>query len=136
MTYYKIIKDGLIIDVNYKFFRYQQKHMNIIRSDEKYAELVQTSDGSTFYRAEWLRPLPKNVHHDVAEVVIINEQEYVDLKQQLAINKEIVVENQPSIDENIPLVVDEPIVTPVLTINQLFEHIKQLEEKIRILEKK
>ena len=135
MTYYKIIKDGVVIDANFKFFRHQRKHLNIIRCEERVAELVQSSDEKTFYRAEWLRPLPDRVcHHPVVEVVVIDEAEYNELKEQLQLGKIIV----PQVLEEEPVVEIEPVEKPkrefLLSIRELYERIERLEEKVKEIE--
>lgn len=138
MTYYKIIKDGVVIDANFKFFRYQRKHLNIIKCDGKCAELVQSSDQKTFYRAEWLRPLPEKArHHEIAEVVIIDEAEYNELKEQLQLGNIIVpqsIEDEPVVD--IEPVVEKPKRELILSIRELYERIQRLEEKVKKLENK
>jgi hypothetical protein len=134
MTYYKIIKDGMVVDVNNKFFRYQKKYMNIIQCDPKYAELIQSSDGKTFYGTGWLRPLPQGVSHSFIDAVLISEEEYLQLKEQLAQVEAImepVVEETPIEREEVQEIPQETL----LTISALYNKIKSLEEEIKNLKR-
>lgn len=49
MSFYKIIKDGQVIDVNNKFFKVLRKHLTPITCEVKDAELIQSSSGE-FYK--------------------------------------------------------------------------------------
>ena len=136
MSFYKIIKDGVIIDVNDKFYKYQEKRGRIIKCEPQFAQLISSSDKKDFYHAEWLRPLPEGVSHSEVEANLISEEEYNTLKQELSVN--VVVEIRPEI-------IDEPIVilqqaAPILpkredamTAAEMRKRILQLEELVQKL---
>lgn len=138
MTYYKIVKNNLIIDVNSMFFRYQRKRMNLVPCDENKAELVQSSDGKTFYTTEWLKPLPEGVHHEFVDVIPISKEEYLKLREELQLNEAI---PQPTIiEEEIksePMIIDEEPqkIQKVVNIRELYEEIRQLKEELKSLKK-
>jgi hypothetical protein len=52
MTFYKIIKDNKVIDVNNKFFRFLKKRLIPISCDSNDAEVVISSDGNKYYTAD------------------------------------------------------------------------------------
>lgn len=134
MVYYKILKNNQVIDVNDKFFRYQRKHMNIVHCDENMAELIQSSDGNNFYMTEWTRPLPKGVHYDWVKAVIISEEEYNSLKEQLELKEAIVVE--PVVEPISNEVIEQPReIEKVVNIRDLYEEIRQLKEELKSLKK-
>lgn len=136
MVYYKILKNNQVIDVNYKFFRYQRKHMNLVHCEEGMGELIQSSDGKNFYMTEWTRPLPVGVHHEWIKAVIISEEEYNSLKEQLELN-EVVVEVA---QEETPVAASESVEQPVeveqvVSIRDLYEEIKRLKEELNSIKK-
>lgn len=138
MTYYKIVRNNLIIDVNSMFFRYQRKRMNLVPCDENKAELVQSSDGKTFYTTEWLKPLPEGVHHEFVDVIPISKEDYLKLREELQLNEAI---PQPIIvEEEIKpesIVIDEKPqkIQKVVNIRELYEEIRQLKEELKLLKK-
>lgn len=84
MNYYKIIKDGIVIDVNHVFLRWQEKHRILIGCDASDAQFIQSSDGEEIYRARWLNPYPTEAgEYETVEAVEISEDEYIDLRQML-----------------------------------------------------
>lgn len=140
MTYYKIIDNGQIIDVNNEFFRFQKTHLNAVRCEPERAEAVRSSDGEVFYTDNWLKPLPKRVSIKHAEVYLITEEEYNSLKEQLATSETVVaapveiknvVENKP-----VPATeVDFAPVEQVVSIRDLYEEIKRLKEELNSIKK-
>lgn len=92
MTYYKIISDSQIIDANSVFLKWQSKHDVLLVCDISEAQFIQSSDGETVWRAEWLNRLPdefeKSRYYPVESVdaAEIAEDEYTTLKEQLDID--------------------------------------------------
>lgn len=81
MSFYKVIKDGLIVGVctNDDFRRYQAKHRIIIVSDPDRVEAVDC--GGTLYHDTWMEE--PGFSCETATVIEITEEEYDDLKAQL-----------------------------------------------------
>lgn len=137
MTYYKILKNGMIVDVNHLFFRVQEKHKRIVACDSKYAELIGSSDGNEFYTAYGLRQ-PKYTPSGVEQVEMhfISEEEYNDLKAQLEDVKEI----EPPVVEIEPVSISEPAVEkdpdPIMTVAEMRTKIAKLEKIIELLMEK
>ena len=90
MRYYKIIKDNVVIDVNYSFFRLLPKSKKIIACEFRDAELIQSSDQEKFYTVNWLRPLPENPFtFEQADAAQITEEEYNTLYEKLKLGATI-----------------------------------------------
>lgn len=85
MTYYKVIKDGEIIDVNHIFLKWQQKHNLLLSCDVSEALFIQSSDGTQIWRVDWLNRIPQecNYSFESIEAVEITKEEYESLKKQL-----------------------------------------------------
>lgn len=134
MFYYKIIKDGIVIDVNNTFFRYQKKHKNIVSCGSRYAQLVQTSDGKDFYTTEWLMPLPEGVEHEHADIVIIPEEEYNELKAKLALDEPIRFEEPREaafVEEEVAPVIENS--AEPMTATEMRKRILELETLVKQL---
>lgn len=97
MKYYKIIKNNVVIDVNYSFFQFLPKRHRIVSCEFKDAELIQSSDQEKFYITDWLRPLPENApYFEKIDAKQITKEEYDELYEKLKIGESI-----ESIDEEI-----------------------------------
>lgn len=135
MFYYKIIKDGIVIDVNNTFYRYLTKHRNIVKCDSKYAQLIKTSDGKNFYTAEWLMPLPEGVKHEIVEAKIISKEEYEELKSKLSSDLTIREDSSMSsaaADEE-PVIEPEKAQEEVMSVTEMRQHILKLEALVKEL---
>lgn len=138
MSYYKILKNNTVVDVNSTYFRYQRKRMNIINCSAEDAELIQSSDRKNFYTTGWLKPLPQGVHVEWVEAALINKEEYDRLKEQLEI-KDFIVEEPEVVNEPIQEpagIVDEVKSEKVVSIRDLYEEIRLLKEELNSLKKR
>ena len=137
MFYYKIIKNNAVVDVNNTFFRYTKKHKNIVKCDSTYAQLIQSSDEKNFYTAGWLCPLPEGVGVEKVEAVIISEEEYNYLKEQLNIGEVIINEPEPQVESEqaSEAAVEIPSQEQVVSIRDLYEEIRQLKAELAALKK-
>lgn len=135
MTYFKIIKENLIIDVACGFFKFQTPHYNIIQCEEDEAELLQSNNKLTFYTTDWLKPLPKNIQKEEVVAIRISFDEYEEIKTQLDKEISIAVEEEPVliIEEE---VVEEPKEDKILTVTELYNKIALLEKEIQNLKQK
>lgn len=139
MAYYKIIENEKIIDVNNEFFRFQKTHLNAVKCEPEVAEAVRSSDGEVFYTDNWLKPLPKGVVIKKAEIMLILEDEYNSLKEQLAVSKVVVpapIENEQVVEEiSFTPVIEEKPQEQVVSIRDLYEEIKRLKEELNSIKK-
>lgn len=79
--YYKVIKDGKVVDVLDKFIylKYQSKHKTMILTDENDAQAILSSDKSTIWHERSLYKVPIDGYDEV-DVEKIDEHEYKQLK--------------------------------------------------------
>lgn len=79
--YYKIIKDGNVIDVSDKlsFMRWQDKFSRMIYCRMEEAQAIQSSDGETIWHEISLAPVPVD-GYDTVTAVPIDEREYRSLR--------------------------------------------------------
>ena len=138
MTFYKIIKDNKVIDVNNKFFKFLKKRLIPISCDSNDAEVVISSDGNKYYTADWMKPAPAQLNVELVKVFIISAEEYNSLKEQLQLNETIVVE---PVKEEVVVATNEVVEQPkeeiqkVINIRELYEEIRQLKEELKSLKK-
>lgn len=133
MKYYKIIKDNCIIDVNNKWCRYQPKHGRVIVCDPQFAQLIQSSNGQTFYTTEWLKPLPDGVEFPIVQAVAIEQDEYAALKASLELNETISLPEAPetaAVEE-----MEAPVVNQetIMSASEMRQRILELEALVNKL---
>lgn len=136
MMFYKIIKNNLVVDVNNSFFCVLEKHRNIVQCKPEDAQLIQSSNEQTFYTTEWLQPLPPRVEYETVRAVVISEEEYLKLKEELKVQEvkiieEVVTPQQEEVQQE-EVYEEESIMTTVEMRNRILELetlIKQLLNK-------
>lgn len=133
--FYKIIKDNKIVDVNNEFFKLQRKHNLLINTDYKHAEFICSSDGVNLYTTSWTsEPAYGNKNSQYVEAVLIDQDEYNQLKEELQLNHVVIqtIEDSPE-----DVVVVEPQKperhVEVLSLRRLEERVAQLEKIIEQL---
>ena len=79
--YYKILKDGKVIDVldHLVFVKYQKKHNIMVVCEQSEAQAIVSSDGTYIWHINWLYKVPVD-GYDTVELVEINKYEYEQLK--------------------------------------------------------
>lgn len=79
--FYKIIKNGKIIDVLDKlvFLKYQKKHDRMILCHEDEAQAILSSDAKHIWHLDTLYDLPIE-RYDTVSMIEINQYEYEELK--------------------------------------------------------
>lgn len=79
--YYKVIKDGKVIDVldQLIFLKYQPKHNIMVTCDENEAEAILSSDQTTMWHETSLYKVPVDGYETVY-VESVDEHEYKQLK--------------------------------------------------------
>lgn len=106
MNYYKILKDGIIIDTNNVFLRWQEKHKIMIGCEAGDAQFIQSSDQSTIWRTDWLNAVPDDLTplYELADAVEISEEEYTSLRAILDSGQQPEdTEPEPKSDNNDPV---------------------------------
>lgn len=101
MNYYKVIANGNVIDANFVFLKWQEKHNILVGCDASEAHFIQSSDQQQVWRAAWLNPVPKGAgEYETVNAVEITEEEYIELKEQLDLGN--VVEEPEKPEESSP----------------------------------
>lgn len=79
--YYKVIKDGKVIDVldHLSFVKYQPKHKIMIACSESEAQAIISSDGEYIWHVGGLYNIPTD-GYDTVKLEEIDEYEYRQLK--------------------------------------------------------
>jgi hypothetical protein len=79
--YYKVVKDGKVIDVldHLIFVKYQKKHDIMILCEKSEAQAIVSSDGSYVWHLNWLLNIPAD-GYDTVDLVEIDKYEYEQLK--------------------------------------------------------
>lgn len=135
MTYYKIIVDGSAVDAAFTFLRWDERLNRLLGCEPEDAHFIQSHDGNTVYRAEWLNPVPERVkgRFETVEAAIIDRQEYIDLRAVLD-EGEVVPEPEPVIPEpehEPDPDQEQPEQEKPMTVAQMRAKIIQLEEELQ-----
>lgn len=82
--YYKVIKDGRIIDVirdvEIVYIKYQERYDRFIFCDISEAQAIFSPDRKHVWHIDGLYDVPNGVAHDCVELVGIDSYEYEQLK--------------------------------------------------------
>ena len=79
--YYKVMKDGKVIDVldHLVFVKYQKKHEIMVLCDKSEAQGIVSSDSSHVWHVNYLYKIPVD-GYDTVELEEIDEYEYKQLR--------------------------------------------------------
>lgn len=104
MNYYKVLRDGIIVDANYVFLRWSEKHKILLGCDPEDGQFIQSSDQTSIWRTDWLNPAPDAVAvlYELVDAVEIKKEEYDTLRSILDSGK---TPEEPEPDQE---PVDEP----------------------------
>lgn len=92
MKYYKVISNGVVIDANYMWLKWQTKHRILLGCEPHEANYIQSSDQEKVWRVQWLNPVPADAPtFETVEAVEISEEEYLEIRKQLDDGFEVVV---------------------------------------------
>lgn len=85
MNYYKVIKNGIVIDANCVFLRWQDKHRTMVVCRPENGQFIQSSDQQVIWRVDWLNPIQNELSgkYDTVDAVEITAEEYAELRQRL-----------------------------------------------------
>lgn len=81
--YYKVIKDGKVIDVLDKliYLKYQPKHKIMVLTDENDAQAILSSGKNSIWHEKTLYRIPVNEQdYDTVEAIEIDKYEYEQLR--------------------------------------------------------
>lgn len=120
MTYYKIIKDGIVIDANYVFLRWQEKHKTMLACEPEHGQFIQSTDQQEIWTVDWLNPVPAELAgaYDVIEAVEITADEYAALRKQLDNGLTVELPEDPAEQQDTQTAEDagndhtDPVMTP------------------------
>ena len=102
MKYYKVISNGVVIDANYIWLKWQTKHRILLGCEPHEANYIQSSDQEKVWRVQWLNPVPVGAPtFETVEAVEISEEEYLEIRKQLDDGFEVVVPEEIP-EEEIP----------------------------------
>ena len=102
MKYYKVISNGLVIDANCVWLKWQTKHRILLGCEPHEANYIQSSDQERVWRVQWLNPVPAGAPtFETVEAVEITEEEYLEIRKQLDDGFEVVVPEEIP-EEEIP----------------------------------
>jgi len=81
MRYYKVMKNGKVLDVldRLVYLRYQPKHDRMVLCDKNQAQAFFSSDRKIIWNTETLYPLPIE-RYDTVDLIEIDEYEYRQLR--------------------------------------------------------
>lgn len=137
MNYYKVIKDGEVIDVNHVFLKWQRKHNIMLACEAVEGQFIQSSDGTNIWRVDWLNRLPEDFpgSYESIEAVEITAEEYEELREKLELGETVEdntgSENQPETDET--ETPDEIPTEEVMSATAMRLRIKELEGTVATL---
>ena len=136
MAFYKVIQNNTIVDAGSTFIKISEKSGRLLICGPNRAHFVQSSNEQTLYHDYWLSAVPETFMDYVdASIVIIEEDEYRALKEQLENETEISVETEaeePVVEAETPEPVPEPmsIADMRIIISAQQQEIEQLKKQI------
>lgn len=135
MTFCKVIIDGNIVSVGCAFLKWNEKRHKFSICDSDEGQFLQSIDESEVFRAPWMKPFPSDAEGYVeADVNVISQQEFEDLKFLLSEGEEVKEEEQPPVEEHIDRELPEE--EKPLSLAEMRAIILQQQEQIERLMKK
>lgn len=114
MSYYKIIRDGCVVDANNVFLKWQEKHKTLMVCQPEDGQFIQSGDQSEVYRVSWLNPAPESVgsQYDYIDAKEIDQEEYERLREILDEGEqpmESEPEQPPVVEDEQEQIADDPV---------------------------
>lgn len=136
--YYKIIRDGQVVDAGEMWLRWQHKNRIMLHCDPSEAQFVMAYDGSAIYRVQWLNPAPAEAGtYEVVEAAIIDKQEYLDLRAVLDDGETVPVPEpvvpEPDLPPEPEIREELPETERKMTVEEMRQRIKSQDEQITLL---
>lgn len=139
MTFYKIIRDGEVVDAAFTFLQWNERHSCMMACEPRDAQFVQSYDGESIYRVAWLNPVSGELaeRYETVETAMIDRQEYEDLRAVLDDGETVPLppETEEPPDkppEEPPEEPEEPGERP-MTVQEMRDKIREQEEMLQIL---
>ncbi len=133
MSYFKVVRDGVVIDAGEMFLRWQEKNRVMVSCEPEKAQFIRSYDGETIWRVAWLNPAPQEAgSYETVEAALIDRQEFLDLRAQLD-EGETVPEPEPIVPEPEPEPEpdpEQPEEEKPMTVAEMRAKILQLEEEL------
>lgn len=95
MVFYKIIQDQKITDVGFVFLKWNAKRQELVYTRAGDAEFIQSSDGERVYHTAWLNRSPVQDRYPSISAIVIDREEYEQLKAQLEIDEYVEIPEDP-----------------------------------------
>ena len=131
MNYYKVIKNGTVVDANFVFLKWQPKNRILIGCDASEANFIQSSDQNEVWRVDWLVPYSEEAGvYETVEAVEITEEEYLELRALLDEGTEVVVPEEPEAEPEEEETESEGTGETVMTVPQMRLKVATLEEQL------
>lgn len=129
MNYYKILRDGVVVDANNVFLKWQAKHKTLMVCQPEDGQFIQSSDQSEVYRVVWLHPAPEEVasQYTLIEAREIDKNEYLRIRALLD-EGEQPEEEQPVIEPEQEPQKQEPTET-VLSIDEMRRELSEMKKQ-------
>lgn len=101
MNYYKVIINDIIVDAGHTFLRWVDRNHFFLECGIEEAEFVQSTSGEIIWRDTWMNKVLSNEPvYELAEIVIVDEEEYNELRKSLDANLHLeVTEDVPPVDD-------------------------------------
>lgn len=137
MTYFKVIRNDIVVDVGTVFLKWNiNKHkFNICSTDE--GQFVQSYKEDHIYRDSWMKQHPDEAKgYDNAKVVIIAESEYNDLRDLLGEGETVEVDEIIIPSEEVHEVPVQELPEKKLSLAELRELVVEQQKQIELLNEK
>lgn len=134
MSYYKIMGDGKVLDVNDVFLRWQKRHGIAVICEPNRGEFICPRDGSAIYHPSWLHDPPEGAVYDgEVDALEISEYEYRQLLEQLNSGDSPVETPDPGGDDEEAGDGEETPKPTVADLKELTETCADLKAQVRML---
>ena len=137
MTYYKIIQNEHVIDAGFTFLKWNERRQRLNLCNEDQAQFVQSYDQKRVFKDTWLKPCSENnIHFENAQILIITQEEFEDIRALLDGDEEIpVLSDSP--EETVQIVEPaKPVEETPLSISEMRRIIQEQQAQIATLAEK
>ena len=137
MTFYKIVRDGTVIDAGFIFLKWSERSHRLVVCDVNEAQFVQSFDQEHVYHTDWLKLAPTEAgDYETVEVVAVDATEYDEIRALLDDGETIPNEQAPFTEEpeeqsSEP---EQPEPERPLTVQEMRQLIADQQERIALLE--
>lgn len=131
MIYYKIIQNEHVIDAGFTFLKWNERRKRLNLCNEDQAQFVQSYDQKRIFKDTWLKPCPENnIHFENAQVFIITQAEFDDIRALLDGDEEIPVQPESVVETVVESEPEKPAEEAPISIAEMRVLIKEQQEQI------